>query len=61
MLFCRLIFFKITFSKNSLRNTIGVSNSLNTDQARHFVGPDVGPNCLQFAMVFSRGHLSRES
>ena len=28
-------------------NTIRVSNSLDTDQARHFVGPDLGPNCLQ--------------
>ena len=23
------------------------SNSLNPDQARHFVGPDLGPNSLQ--------------
>ena len=22
-------------------------NSLDQDQARHFVGPDLGPNCLQ--------------
>ena len=22
-------------------------NSLDPDQARHFVGPDPGPNCLQ--------------
>ena len=28
-------------------NTIWVSNSLDPDQARHFVGPDLGPNCLQ--------------
>ena len=28
-------------------NTIRVSNSLAPDQARHFVGPDLGPNCLQ--------------
>ena len=35
------------FSKNSLRNTIRVSNSLDPDQARHFVGPDLGQNCLQ--------------
>ena len=28
-------------------NTIGVSNSLDPDQARHFVGPDLGPNYLQ--------------
>ena len=26
-------------------NTIQVSNSLDPDQARHFVGPDLGPNC----------------
>ena len=32
--------------KNSLRNTIRVSNSLDPDQARHFVWPDLGPNCL---------------
>ena len=24
-----------------------MSNSLNPDQARHFVGPDLDPNCLQ--------------
>ena len=24
-----------------------VSNSLDSDQAGHFVGPDLGPNCLQ--------------
>ena len=23
-----------------------MSNSLDQDQARHFVGPDLGPNCL---------------
>ena len=28
-------------------NTIRVSNSLDLDQARHFVGPDLGANCLQ--------------
>ena len=35
------------FLKNSFRNTIRVANSLDPDQARHFVGPDLGPNCLQ--------------
>ena len=24
-----------------------MSNSLDSDQARHFVGPDLSPNCLQ--------------
>ena len=40
-------FSKLTFSKNYLRNTIQVSNSLDLDQAGHFVGPDLGPNFLQ--------------
>ena len=41
-------FFKINFFlKNSFRNTISLSNSLDPDQARHFVGPDLGPKCLQ--------------
>ena len=32
----------------NLKNlTIGVSNSLDLDQARHFVGPDLDSNCLQ--------------
>ena len=33
--------------KNSFRSTIRVSNWLGPDQARHFVGPDLGPHCLQ--------------
>ena len=41
------VFFKIDFSKNSFRNTIIVSKWLDPDQARLFVGPDLGPNCLQ--------------
>ena len=41
-------FFKINFfKKKSFRNTIRVSNSLDPNQARHFVGPDLDPNCLQ--------------
>ena len=38
---------KSTFSKYSFRKTIWVSNRLDPDQARHFVGPKLGPNCLQ--------------
>ena len=42
-LFCYLlIFFKINFFEISSE-----SNSLDPDQARRFVGPDLGPNCLQ--------------
>ena len=33
--------------KKSFRNTIRVSNNLDPDQARHFVGPGLGPNFLQ--------------
>ena len=42
--FCSKI---IQFEKKCFRNIIRVSNSLNPDQARQFVGPDLGPNCLQ--------------
>ena len=40
-------FSKSFFFENSFRNTIRVSNSLDPDQARRFVGSDLGPNCLQ--------------
>ena len=30
-----------------VRNTFRLSNSLNPDQDRHSVGPDLSPNCLQ--------------
>ena len=43
-----LFFFsKSTFQKNSLKNTIIVSNRLDPDQVCCFDGPDLGPNCLQ--------------
>ena len=49
MLFCRLLIFSKSFLllKKSLRNTIRMPNSLDPDQARRLVGPDMGPNCLQ--------------
>ena len=40
-------FLRIIFSKNSFRNTIRVSNSLDPDQDRHSVGPDLGPNSFE--------------
>ena len=47
-LVCHLMIFpKSTFTRKKFRNAIRVSNSLDPDQARHFVGPDLGPNCLQ--------------
>ena len=36
-----------TFLKNSFRNRIRVSNSLDPDRARHSVRPDLSPNCLR--------------
>ena len=47
MFSCLLIFSKSDFSKSSFRNTNRVSDSLDQHQAQHFVGPDLGPNCLQ--------------
>ena len=49
MLFCRLLIFsKLTFSKNSFGNTpLECQNSLDPDQARHFVGPDLDLDCSQ--------------
>ena len=39
------LFSKLTFFLNYF--TIRVSNGLDSDQHRHCVGPDLGPNCLQ--------------
>ena len=44
--FLSIFFFKINFSK-ILSGIPSVSYSLDPDQARHFVGPDLDPNCLQ--------------
>ena len=40
-------FSNLNFSKSSFRYTMRVSNSLDPDKARHVVGPNLGPNCLQ--------------
>ena len=49
MPFCHLMnfFSKSTFLKNSFRNTIKVSNSLDPNQGQHNVGPVLDPNLLQ--------------
>ena len=41
------IFFNITFFQNILSGKTSVPNSLDGDQARPSVGPDLGPKCLQ--------------
>ena len=33
--------------KNYVKNTTRMSNSLDPDQVQLFIGPDLGPNCLQ--------------
>ena len=46
---CRLLTFsKLIFPKYTFSNTIRVSNSLDPDQDWHSLGPDMGPNSLQF-------------
>ena len=35
------------FPNHLFRKILSLSNRLDPDQARHFVGPDLGPNCLQ--------------
>ena len=39
--------FKVNFFLKKSRNKIGVSNSLDPDQATRVFGPDLGPKCLQ--------------
>ena len=58
MFFCRLLilFSKSTFSKNSR-----ASNSLDPDQVRHFVVPDLGPNCFQKLSADGTSRVSRSS
>ena len=43
----KYFFFQNQLFENSFRNAIIVSNSSDSDQARHFVRPDLDPNCLQ--------------
>ena len=43
--------FKIFFLNN-----IRVSNSLDPDQDRHSVGPDLGPDCLQRLSTVDKSH-----
>ena len=48
-IFCYpLFFFKIISFKKIISFIIGVSNSLDSDQDRNFVWPDLSPNCLQW-------------
>ena len=37
----------LSSADNNFRNTIRLVNGFDPDQARCYVGPDLGPNCLQ--------------
>ena len=58
MLFCRqLIFFKINFFIKNLSGKLSVSsNKLYPDQAKQNIGPDLGPNCLQWLLTYEPVH-----
>ena len=45
------------FRKQYFRNIIRVLNSLDPDQVRLIVGPDLGPNCLQKLLADSTSRL----
>ena len=49
------------FKKKNLPGIPSVSNSLDPDQARHFVGPNLGPNCLQSLSVDDKSHKRGKS
>ena len=51
-------FFQNHLFKNSFSNrcTIRVSKSLDPDQARHFVRPDLGTNCLHRLSADDKRH-----
>ena len=45
--FTVLIFFKINFLEKFFQDYNQSVNNLDPDKTQHFVGPDLGPNCLQ--------------
>ena len=46
------------FQKKSFKNTIRMSNSLEPDQELRYIGPDVGPNCLQRLSATDKSRLT---
>ena len=47
---CLLIFFKINFFEKFFQNYHLSVKQIGSDQAQRFVGPDLGPNCLQMTL-----------
>ena len=64
---CHLTFFEIYPFKKHFRNSIRPSNSLDPNQDRGSVGPDLGPNCFQITSFLfqaewtAESHLSRDT
>ena len=58
---CLLTFFKIDYFKKKFKTTIRVSNGLDPDHDRHFVSPDLGPNCLQTLSADDYSHCQTAS
>ena len=48
---------KLTFSKNSFRNTIRVSNNLDPVVDQHSVGSELDPNSLEMLSADDKSHL----
>ena len=48
------------FLKKNLRNTMRVSNSLDTDQYQLSVDPDLDPSCLQSYQQMTKVAVSKE-
>ena len=59
---CHLLtFFKINYFKEFFRNTVRVLNGLDPDQDRHYVSPDLCPNCLQKLSADDKSSRTRKS
>ena len=58
---CLLIFFQNHPFRKIISGIPSVSNSLDPDQARHFFGPDLGPNCLQRLSADDKSRQSQAS
>ena len=55
---CHLQILLKTSFKTIFRNTmISVSNDFDPDQARHSVGPDLGPNCNDYQQMNTRKEI----
>ena len=58
LLFLHTLLYYCTLWMLDFFNTIRMSNSLDQDQARKYVGPDLGPNCLQMLSAVNRQQKS---